>query len=46
MFVGIPCILGANSVEKIIELKLSNDELARLKAFPDHVFENVKRLNL
>ena len=46
MFVGVPCVLGANGVEKIIELKLSNDELAQLKTSSDHVFENVKRLNL
>jgi malate dehydrogenase len=46
MFVGVPCVLGQNGVEKIIELKLSNDELAMLKTSSDHVFENVKRLNL
>jgi malate dehydrogenase len=46
MFVGVPCILGANGVEKIIELKLSENELAQLKTSSDHVFENVKRLNL
>ena len=46
MFVGVPCVLGANGVEKIIELKLSKDELAQLKTSSDHVFENVKRLNL
>ncbi len=46
MFVGVPCILGKNGVEKIIELKLSENELAQLKTSSDHVFENVKRLNL
>ncbi|MGA2603791.1 MAG: malate dehydrogenase [Verrucomicrobiia bacterium] len=46
MFVGVPCVLGKNGVEKIIELKLSNDELAQLKKSADHVLENVKRLNL
>ena len=46
MFVGVPCVLGANGVEKIIELKLTADELAQLKTSADHVFENVKRLNL
>ena len=46
MFVGVPCILGANGVEKIIELKLSENELAQLKTSSDHVFENVKRLSL
>jgi len=46
MFVGVPCVLGANGVEKIIELKLTADELAQLKTSADHVLENVKRLNL
>ena len=46
MLVGVPCMLGANGIEKIIELKLSNEELAQLKTSSDHVFENVKRLNL
>ena len=46
MFVGVPCVLGKNGVEKIVELKLSNDELAQLKKSADHVLENVKRLNL
>ena len=46
MFVGVPCVLGKNGVEKIIELKLTGDELAQLKKSADHVLENVKRLNL
>ncbi|MGD0059213.1 MAG: malate dehydrogenase [Verrucomicrobiia bacterium] len=46
MFVGVPCVLGKNGVEKVVELKLGNDELAQLKASADHVLENVKRLNL
>jgi len=46
MFVGVPCVLGKNGVEKIVELKLTNDELAQLKKSADHVLENVKRLNL
>jgi len=46
MFVGVPCVLGVNGVGKIIELKLTADELAQLKKSADHVLENVKRLNL
>jgi malate/lactate dehydrogenase len=38
--------LGANDVEKIIELKLGADELWQLKKSADHVLENVKRLGL
>jgi malate dehydrogenase len=46
MFVGVPCVLGRNGVERIVELKLTADELAQLKKSADHVLENVKRLNL
>ncbi len=46
MFVGVPCVLGKNGVEKIIELKLTDDELAQLNKSADHVLENVKNLNL
>ncbi len=46
MFVGVPCVLGRNGVERIVELKLTDDELAQLKKSADHVLENVKRLNL
>jgi len=46
MFVGVPCVLGKNGVEKIVELNLTADELAQLKKSADHVLENVKRLNL
>ena len=46
MFVGVPCVLGRNGVESIVELKLTDDELAQLKKSAGHVLENVKRLNL
>ncbi len=46
MFVGVPAVLGKEGVEKIIELKLTDDELGQLKKSADHVLENVKRLNL
>jgi malate dehydrogenase len=46
MFVGVPAVLGTNGVEKIIELKLTADELGQLKTSADHVLENVRRLNL
>lgn len=31
-YCGVPCLLGANGVEKIIELKLTDDELKALQA--------------
>ena len=46
MFVGVPSVLGKNGVEKIVELKLTADELGQLKKSADHVLDNVKKLNL
>ncbi|NQU10958.1 malate dehydrogenase, partial [bacterium] len=46
MFVGVPCVLGANGVEKIIELKLTDAELGQLKQSADHVLENVQKLGV
>jgi len=46
MFVGVPAVLGKTGVEKIIELKLTDTELAQLKKSADHVLENVKKLSL
>lgn len=46
MFVGVPVVLGARGVEKILELELTAEELAQLKKSADHVLENVRRLQL
>ena len=32
VFVGVPTKLGANGIEEILEIKLSDDELKALKA--------------
>ncbi len=31
LFIGVPCILGANGIERVIEMKLSEDEKAMLE---------------
>ncbi len=36
-FVGVPCVLGSNGVEKIIEVKLDNDERTLLDESVSHV---------
>ncbi len=46
MFVGVPCVLGKNGMEKIIELKLTENELGLLKTSADHVRESCKKLGL
>lgn len=40
LFVGVPCILGANGVEKVVELKLNDSE----KKMLDHSIKAVKDL--
>lgn len=41
LFVGVPCKLGAGGIEKIYELKLSEEELGMLKKSADAVKELV-----
>jgi malate dehydrogenase len=41
-FVGVPCVLGAGGVEKVIEVKLSDGELALLNTSVSHVKELVE----
>ncbi len=45
-FVGVPVRLGREGIEKIIELKLTDDELKQLKASASHVAESVGKLKL
>src|SRR5579885_1247376 len=42
LFVGVPCKLGANGLEQIIEIKLTDEEQAALKKSADSVAELVK----
>ncbi|MCI0651459.1 MAG: malate dehydrogenase [Planctomycetes bacterium] len=43
-WVGVPCVLGANGVEKLIVLDLAKDELAALRASADGVAKGQKQL--
>jgi malate dehydrogenase len=45
-FVGVPVQLGRKGVEKIIELKLTGDELKQLQASANHVAKSVEKLKL
>lgn len=42
MYVGLPVVLGRTGVEKIVELKLSDSELAALQSSFDSIAENVE----
>ena len=46
LFVGVPCKLGANGLEKIIEIKLQDDEQAALRKSSDSVAELVKVIGM
>ena len=41
-FVGVPCVLGAGGVEKVIEVELDGDERKLLDASVAHVKELVE----
>ncbi|UCD38096.1 MAG: malate dehydrogenase [Fidelibacterota bacterium] len=45
IFMGVPCILGKNGLEKIIELKITDEEKAALKKSADHVKGVLDRLS-
>src|SRR5438309_702503 len=42
LFVGVPCKLGSNGLEQIIEIKLTSEEQAALQKSADSVAELVK----
>ncbi len=44
IFLGVPVVLGARGVEKIIELKLAPDELAQLQKAAEIVRETVSKV--
>ena len=31
LYIGVPCIIGKNGIEKVLELKISSDEMAQLR---------------
>jgi malate dehydrogenase len=45
-FVGVPCILGSNGVEKILEIDLDPEEQKMFQTSIDHVKELVKAVKL
>jgi malate dehydrogenase len=46
IFMGVPCVLGASGIEKIIELKLSNDEKALMQKSSESVKKSVSQLKV
>ena len=44
LFVGVPCVIGKNGVEEVVELPLTEEERARFHACCEGVRENMKHL--
>lgn len=44
--IGVPAKIGKNGIEKVVELKLTDDEKAMLKRSADSVKENIGKLGL
>jgi malate dehydrogenase len=44
LYIGVPCMLGENGLEKIIEVELDEDERAALETSADHVRSTVRKM--
>jgi malate dehydrogenase len=44
LFLGVPCLLGANGLERVIEVELDDAEQAALSTSAEHVHETVAAL--
>lgn len=42
IFAGVPAVIGKNGCEEVLELKLTDEELARFHKCCDHIRENIK----
>jgi malate dehydrogenase len=46
LYVGVPCVIGANGLERIIEVELNAEEQASFDASVEHVRELVSQIEL
>jgi malate dehydrogenase len=46
LYVGVPCVIGANGVERIIEIELNKEERAGFEASVEHVRKLVSQIDL
>jgi malate dehydrogenase len=46
LFLGVPCVLGKNGLEKVIEVQLTPDEKAALQKSADAVREPMAAIKL
>lgn len=45
LYIGLPCVLGRNGVERIVELKLTGDESAQLSKSAASIKANIEKMN-
>lgn len=45
VYVGLPAVLGRDGLQKIVELKLTAEELAALKKSAESIKENIEQMN-
>jgi len=45
-FVGVPCVLGTDGVERVIEIELDDKERKRLQTSIDHVKDLVRTVKI
>ena len=45
LYLGVPCLLGENGLERILEVDLSADERSALETSAEHVRSTVEALN-
>ena len=45
-FIGVPCVIGCDGIEKILEIDLTDDEKVALKNTVDHVATVVEETGL
>lgn len=46
VYIGVPCVLGKKGIEKVIELKLTQDETAALNKAADSIKAMIRKLDL
>ena len=46
VFCGVPVVLGGNGIEKVLEVKLTADEMAALKTSAEEVKSNIAKLEI
>ncbi|NBC15974.1 MAG: malate dehydrogenase, partial [Bacteroidetes bacterium] len=44
LFIGVPCVLGADGIDEVIEVDLNDEELALMEASAEHVRSNLNNL--